>query len=128
MSWPKRTAERGAGRRARSESEPTPLVEREELRQVLDSRASVLEEARAELRTRAERAESELDQVRAELAELRRRRRRPGAGIARPNRDARAFTRSRSRGLPPSDRAPMDLTRRRFGAVCPRHFRLNQAC
>ena len=61
---------------------------------MLDSRASILEEARAELRTRAERAERELDQVRAELAELRRTASaRPGAGIARPSRDARAFTR-----------------------------------
>ena len=95
---------------------------------MLDSRASVLEEARAELRTRAERAESELDQVRAELAELRRQRSaRPGAGIDRPSRDARAFTRSRSRGLTvrPSAAGP---TRRRFGVVRPRHFRLNQAC
>jgi flagellar biosynthesis GTPase FlhF len=44
--------------------------QREELRQVLDGRASVLEEARAELRARAGRAGRELDHVRAELAEL----------------------------------------------------------
>jgi colicin import membrane protein len=44
--------------------------QREELRQVLDGRASVLEEARAELCARAGRAERELDHVRAELAEL----------------------------------------------------------
>lgn len=44
--------------------------EREELRQVLGGRASVLEEARAELRARAEPAERELDPVRAERAEL----------------------------------------------------------
>ena len=44
--------------------------EREELRQVLDGRASVWEKARAELRAHAEPAERELDPVRAELAEL----------------------------------------------------------
>lgn len=44
--------------------------QREELRQVLDGRASVLEEARAELRARAGRAGRELDHVRAERAEL----------------------------------------------------------
>jgi hypothetical protein len=43
---------------------------REELRQVLDGRASVLEEARAELRARAGRAGRELDHVRAERAEV----------------------------------------------------------
>ena len=41
--------------------------QREELRQVLDGRASVLEEARAELPARAGRAGRELDHVRAEL-------------------------------------------------------------
>jgi len=44
--------------------------QREELRQVLDGRASVLEEARAELPARAGRAGRELDHVRAERAEL----------------------------------------------------------
>jgi hypothetical protein len=44
--------------------------QREELRQVLDGRASVLEEARAELRARAGRAGRELDHVRAERAEV----------------------------------------------------------
>ena len=44
--------------------------QREELRQVLDGRASVLEEARTELRARAGRAVRELDHVRAERAEL----------------------------------------------------------
>ena len=43
---------------------------REELRQVLDGRASVLEEARAELRAGAGPAVRELDHVRAERAEL----------------------------------------------------------
>ena len=44
--------------------------QREELRQVLDGRASVLEEVRAELPARAGRAGRELDQVRAERVEL----------------------------------------------------------
>ncbi len=44
-------------------------IEREELRQVPGGRASVLEEARAELRARAGRAGRELDPVRAGLAE-----------------------------------------------------------
>lgn len=44
--------------------------QREEIRQVLDGRATVLEEARAELRARAGRAGRDLDHVRAELAEL----------------------------------------------------------
>ncbi len=43
---------------------------REELRQVLDGRASVLEEARAGLRAGAGPAVRELDHVRAERAEL----------------------------------------------------------
>ena len=43
---------------------------REELRQLLDGRASVLEEARAELRAGAGPAVRELDHVRAERAEL----------------------------------------------------------
>ena len=44
--------------------------QREELRQVLDGRASVLEEVRAELPARAGRAGRELDHVRAERVEL----------------------------------------------------------
>jgi hypothetical protein len=57
------TAQAGAGlERVRADS----AWEREELRQVLDGRANVLEEARAELRGRAGR---EPGHVRAELAE-----------------------------------------------------------
>ena len=44
--------------------------QRKEVRQVRDGRASVLEEARAELRARAGRAGRELDHMRADLAEL----------------------------------------------------------
>jgi hypothetical protein len=43
----------------------------EELRTALESRAQVLEESRGEMRTRAERAEHDLDAARAELARLR---------------------------------------------------------
>jgi len=60
------TAQAGAGlERIRADS----AWQREELRQVLDGRASVLEEARAGLRARAGRAGREPDHVRAELAE-----------------------------------------------------------
>ena len=60
------TAQAGAGlERIRADS----TRERAGLRQVLHGRASVLEEARAELRARAGRAGRELDPVRAELAE-----------------------------------------------------------
>ena len=63
--------------------------ERDELRAALESRAQVLEEARGELRTRAERAERDLDAAQAELTRIRQdtsttgtpatgRRRRPG--------------------------------------------------
>jgi len=45
--------------------------ERDELRAVLDARAQAIEEARADWRARAGRAEAELDQARAELAALR---------------------------------------------------------
>ena len=60
------TAQAGAGlERVRADS----TREREELRQVPGGRGGVLEEARAELRARAGRAERERDPVRAELAE-----------------------------------------------------------
>jgi chromosome segregation ATPase len=45
--------------------------ERDELREVLDSRARALDEARNELRQRVERAEHDLDAARAELTQLR---------------------------------------------------------
>ena len=65
-------ARRDAAARAGAELERVradSTREREELRQVPGGRASVVEEARAELRAGAERAEREPDPVRAGLAE-----------------------------------------------------------
>jgi hypothetical protein len=72
--------ERAAVTQARADA----ARERDELREALNARAQVLEESRADLRGRAERAEQDLAAARAELSQLR------GAGAGRADAPGRA--------------------------------------
>jgi colicin import membrane protein len=63
--------------------------ERDELRAAMESRAQVLEESRADLRARAERAERDLDTARDELARMRHEPTAAGATTPAPRRRGR---------------------------------------